>query len=356
MALPLPVAIMAGMGVTAMAAIGVWSEARTARAVREHWEEVAAERGLHAGSSGGQPTLHGPVPGGLLTAEHVLRHTGSERKWFTRVVVEVQSPLPPGLELQRAILGGALVRPGRRRHLTGNKPVDRALAIYGPDTPMLAALAADPRLQDALAHAVHTGMLVQLREGRLQVDRVGRGQRDLRERLDAVLALAQALAHAAEAPWRDAAARFDLGLQRVDTRIRLQRSDAMGTLDVGTRLDEAELPTRVTLRFSEPLGPPFSVTGPGEGPWPGQLRLGDPVLDGMVRVSSRSPETTREILRRAEVRGALLAVVHPYPLSRVTESLVVLHLETLEPGELCARIGDVIELGAALTGRAAVDT
>ncbi len=357
MPLPLPLAVVAGaafIGATVAAAL---AEQRLAKRTEQRWRAVADGLGLSWSTvEGGRPGLDGTIGQIRVSVRQVLRHTGDSRKFFTRVQLLLDAPLPDGMEIRRPVPGGSLFRPGRIRHLMGSLEVDRAFALYGPDTVPMRSLAASSRIRRALAHADRIGAYVTMDDHLLQLDQVGRGVDDLRERIEHAMELATALADVSGAPWLKAVERFGLTLRREGRRLVLEGDRPWGSLRVVTRVDLEPLPTRLTARFDRALGPAFSVTSLVDRSIDPGIRLGDPILDGMIAVSSRHPVATQALLSHASLRGPLLAVVHAFPMSRVGEREIILHLDALDPDTLDERIQDVIDLAEVLTARPGSDT
>ena len=83
------------------------------------------------------------------------------------------------------------------------------------------------------------------------------------------------------------------------------------------------------------------------------IRLGDPVLDGMVTVRGQDPERIRSLLRSDELRGVLLAVVHAWPGSSVTHQGVRLRMPGSCAVGLDARLEEATTLARLLSERSA---
>ncbi len=117
-------------------------------------------------------------------------------------------------------------------------------------------------------------------------------------------------------------------LDGCELRARVHRSEP-AWLPGGTQRLEPQTWTEIVVRWSHPRLPDLEVALPGN--LPAEQALDVPVLDMLVVVQCRDRAAAQELLGRAEVAEALLAVVHGHPGSRVLPGQVRLRTRG-EPG------------------------
>ena len=104
--------------------------------------------------------------------------------------------------------------------------------------------------------------------------------------------------------------------------------------------------TLVVLKRSRPLPTRLRVTAMGEQQ--SHMRLGDPVMDQLIRVRTRDAPAARELLRSSVVHDPLIELLGRHPLSVVTHDTIALWLtgevRSLEPVlELVRELGEALD-------------
>ena len=156
--------------------------------------------------------------------------------------------------------------------------------------------------------------------------------------MDEALQLAQALDAARLAPWLRIATAHNLHLEDAQQTLTLTRAA------LRVRVDFAAEQTTITMAIPDlPAG--LLITA---GSTPSAIRLGDPVLDGMISAHGDNEDAIRSLLRDDDMRGELLAVLHAWPDSTITASGIRLVLPTTTGADFDARLDEITALSARI--------
>lgn len=159
------------------------------------------------------------------------------------------------------------------------------------------------------------------------------GDERIADMLRRMVEVAHAIERVRRQPWQHVADRLALDLSEDGNTIG---GTCVG-LAVQGHFDGTH--TEVVVKLVAPLpGCSIRRTGPS-------IRLGDPVLDGVIAVQG---EALRPLLKRDDTRGNVLAVIHAHPLSEVTDDQVVLRVNGRLDDGLEQAIEDAIHLAEAL--------
>lgn len=255
----------------------------------------------------------------------------------TRVVV--RGGLPQGMSLdQRALwssLGGLPV-PGE---LALDRRLRGTVVVSADDAVATRDVLADPAVIETFLALWRDGIRTELKDDRVILVRRHVHAKGRRLALAGAVRLARALEQAVRGPWTRLAA--DRGLAVApDGDLLSGRVDGIALTVRFVAADPGRTDVVATFHPALPLG---SVLGPAGS---GSVRLGDPVLDGMIGVATPEPEALAERIARDEVRGLVLEVVHGHPGSEVAGDTVRLAV----PGRLRAELGAKVDLALALAG------
>ena len=320
--------------------------------LRAVWRRVASERGLRftEGSLFVPTSMVGDIDDMHIHVDIHSRKQGKSSVPYTRVQVVPPQQVPDGLRLTPEGLGSALVKAvGGQDIQVGEAALDSRTRIQGDNPADVQALFADARLQSELLGLFSTSRFNHFGGGAVVLEKRGRVTDDIGRLMEQALSIARQLSEARMRPWNDLVRRHpDLALSTPDrAHIALAGQTADGLhVQAAARLDAGR--TRLTVAVPADL-PPGLVIAAGDRP--GGVRLGDPVLDGMVSVSGAPAEVLRPLLLDDELRGELLAVVHAFPGSRVSGNSVVLNLPVASTLELADRLEDACRLARALARR-----
>lgn len=325
----------------------MYSQHQTATMER-HWQALAAERGLQW------------LPGGWFTNPQVLgeqddysvavgiqmRSQGKSSVPYTTITARPRRPLPADLRItpegfmdaMGKMLGGQDIQ-------IGDAYLDQQLRFRSTDPEATKALFADPGLRQAIGALANGCSYSRLENGEIVLEKSGRVSAGVGAMLDDVLKMVAALDGARLTPWQAVSSR--LGLSLSDDR---RRASLTGThrgrqviLSVSFEASRTVIDVPVTG-----LPPGLTIT---KGKKPDAIRLGDPVLDGMIAATGRDPDAIRELLRDDSLRGELLSVIHAWPGSQVVSRGVRLVMPGAAAKGLEARLEEATTLATSLSRR-----
>ncbi|MFT5680028.1 MAG: hypothetical protein ACI8RZ_000933 [Myxococcota bacterium] len=316
--------------------------------MERHWRAIAAERGLEW------------LPGGWFTTPKLIgkqgdygvevgienRSHGKSTTPYTTVRARPTRPLPRELRLTQegftATFGKLF---GGQDILIGDAFLDSKLRIRSADEAATKALFREPTLRRAVGALANGCTYSRLENTEVILEQQGKLSVGVDRMLDDVLQLVAALDGAPLAPWQAVSSRLSLNLIDQGSRANLS-----GTHRGQRVVLSVNLAARQTIIDVPITGLPsgLSITA---GKKSDAIRLGDPVLDGMVSATGRNPDAIRTLLRDDDLRGELLSVIHAWPGSAVTPRGVRLIMPGAAAEGLDARLEEATTLAATLTRR-----
>jgi hypothetical protein len=228
----------------------------------------------------------------------------------------------------------------------GDDILDPQFRFRSTDPEGTQALFTDPELRQAIGYLSNGGSTnCRLENEQVVLERRGLISINLSDILDDVIMMTAALDDALIRPWQDIASRLVLVLSDSRRRVTLTGShrERQVFLSVNLAANRTIIDVPVT-------GLPAQLTIT-KGDKPGAVRLGDPILDGMVSVTGNEPDAIRALLRDDILRGELLAVVHAWPGSQITPKGIKLVMPGSAAVDLEARLEETTTLASTLTRR-----
>lgn len=330
-----------GLIVAAIAvAVFAWKSHQT-KGLNAAWGELAARHGLtlRPASWLDGPRLDGVVDGFGLTCD-TFETGGKNKTTWTRVTVHPGVPLPADalIELE-GTLSGLAKMVGYQDIQIGNDYMDRALMIRGRNEDDVRGWLLEPAAE-VLPHALE-GPRDCVREGEITVVVRGRDALALPRLMERAVGLARSLEQARLRVWRELEARP--GLESAwDGDILVVRGEVDGVALV-IHADPRHGRYRIQADHGLDLPEGFSITK-------GQSKLGDPILDRMVRLRGMEGEQVARLFDDA-LREDVLAVVHGQPGSTVGPGGILLEGRAFSDPELPTRVEDVVRLVRSLQRR-----
>lgn len=312
------------------------------------WSALAEARGMQFRPGGwfAHPEVSGKVDSRDVEIGIELRSQGKSSIPYTTVQATTLRPMPVGLEVTREGLGDAIGKMlGGQDIQISDARLDPKLRFRAQDAPAAAAMFSDPALRRDLSSLLTPCSYSRLHGQHVILEAQGRSKTPVESMLEEAVKLARSLDNARLSPWQAAASRHNLELRDQVSRITLS-----GTHRGRHVVINADLRGNATFIDVPVTGLPagLSIT---RGKDPAGVRLGDPVLDGMITVKGRNPDALRALLRDDDLRGELLAVVHAWPGSAVVREGVRLCLPGAAAEGLEARLEEATALASRLSAR-----
>lgn len=319
------------------------------------WERIAKREGLLLERRGffGHPTLTGLVDGVQVKVSVVVRGSGNSQVPYT--VVRATSPvsLPHGLRVSSEGFGASVVKLfGGQDIALGDSLLDPDLRIRGVDEGVVRQVLKNDRVRPMLPRLVTADHHSRIESDNVLIEEKGRKDARLEHNLGTAVALAKALGAAVQFPWMELAERTGLALRQTGGGVRFDGSvDGLrvaGRVLLGRSDPGTHTTVRVTLPATMPaMGISLLDRTQLRGDRPDAdlgLRLGDPVLDGLIRVDAREPDRARALLTgpialETDLHGKLLAAIHGHPGSVVTSREV----RVVSPGSTAEHAGELID-------------
>ncbi len=321
----------------------IYAQTRREKDDIRRWKRNAVLHDLEPDSR--KPIVRGKFDG--IAAFATLYWTGNKnsRRLQTRLTAEFRRPPASGLEVRYETAGDRLMELAKGPDVQLGEPrLDRLLHVKADDPEEVRALLGAPEVVTALRAVLPYAKGFQLRTHTLSFYEDDVLTTLLRHRLGAAADVVRAIERQAVAPWRAAAGRWGLSLDA--DSLHLEGLAEGVALEVGVRQVRDEPTLQIRGQVDLPL--PEDLRVMRREPGNAGLRLGDPILDSLLVVSARSPDAARRLLLHSEVRGPLLAVVHGFPGSTLVGRQIIWRRPGRAAGDLSDRIGDVVELCAAL--------
>lgn len=330
------------MGVMVIGASGVIAVHYLGEAYTEHNQRRQARLQAWGQSHGLTPSgrsFVGEVQGKPTVVKQLMDNSNNSAH---QVAVSMEMPHPVGraLTFGRQTLGHDLLAMAGAKDLeVGDAELDRRVRIHGsPETAR--TILTDPDVRDALLGLLKHNLTM---DG---TTLTAKHQGAVGDKTTAILTdlghLAAVIELARTRAWREAAARHGL---RVATDVNtLEGAVGAGQITVNyCDMDSGTGTTEIRLTFRERLPAGTQIRSEGTG-----LSLGDPVLDSAIAVQGDGARLA-ELLCRDGAREAVMAVIHGYPMSEVTETQIVLRAEGRLGNALGQAIDDVAELAKYLS-------
>lgn len=294
---------------------------------QSRWVGVAARHDLQLTPGGfmSSPSMRGSVDGVPVGVTVVSRKHGKSSTPYTVVKAATPVSMPHGLRVTREGYGDALVKLfGGQDIQLGDSHLDPDLRVRGVDEDAVRQVLSDPGVRALLPELLAASAHSRIEQGTVVLEERGRSDGRLDHHLAAAAALAKALSAAVQSPWEQLAQRTGLSVQgsggSVDIEGQIDGLQVRARVQVGRSDEGPQTVVRVTLPDRVPaLGVSLADRGsPDQG-----LRLGDPVLDGLIRVDAEDPAQARALLTgpaalEQDLHGKLLAVVHGHPGSVIS--------------------------------------
>ena len=251
------------------------------------------------------PSLSGVVDGYPVEVTVQARSHGRNKVPYTVVKTYTGRLMPEGMQVTQENLSTSLSKlVGGQDVVIGDDILDMKLRFRGSQPDQIRALFADEAVRDEAFLLLAQSSFSRVHGQQVILEAPGRSGAPVEEMIAGVVKLARALDDARLRPWQDLAARHGLTLHDEGEVLRL--SGALHGQPIALHINLQHS----TAHISAPItGLPegLLVTADRTGD---TLRLGDPILDGMVSVAGEDAEAIRALLRDDDLRGALLAVVH----------------------------------------------
>lgn len=318
------------------------------------WAAVSAREGLEltAGGFMTAPRMTGRKDGVDVLVTTIARSAGKSSIPYTVVTTQCPVALPPGLQVTREGGGDALAKLfGGQDIELGDDLLDPKLRVKGLDPEAVVEVLGWPDVRDRLHLLLRAGRYSRIEAGRVILEEQGTKDIHLDQHLAEGVSLAKALGEAVQAPWLALGARFGLQVEGEGGGVDLSGEVEGMRVQVRVQVGRADAGPQTVVRITLPEGLPrmgISLATRGEDAAPG-LRLGDPVLDGLVKVEARDEQAARALFAgpeaaAADLHGKLLAVVHGRPGSVVSGQ----ELRVVGPGATAAHAAVLIDEGLAL--------
>ncbi len=197
----------------------------------------------------------------------------------------------------------------------GDTEIDDALWLEGPGF-SAERVFSHPAVVKALRAVLRAKAHPVLQGGRLRVARTGHHLQIGPALVAVAVPLARALGRACQ-PWHSFASKGGLAIDPDGERI----SGVIQGVEIEVRMAHSPTTTLCIAKLPRPLPAKTRlVRAPAPGP---TLRLGDPVLDSALHITSAEPDAVGARLLHDDVRAPLLAVIHGRPGSTVDTQQVV---------------------------------
>lgn len=353
-----PVSILvvtSGVAVAGAAVAGIVALAsRHMKKIRGVWQDAAAEHGLqfHRGGFFKGMSMTGSSRGVGMEVQTVTRSAGNHSQIFTVVKARVPAALPAGLKLTRSGFGGKLATALGAQDIPVSDPVlDKHLRVKGEDPVAVRALL------DHAHGASGAGVLMKgnaqshLKDDTLVVELQGYAQKDLSTVIGAAASAANALAVAARAPWATLSQQH--GLSHTESGLTARLDGDIGGVPVQVRADGAlkDAVTTIVVDLGPTMPEQARITAGKGGP-----TLGDPILDGRVRIGGPEAEAAAAAIRArldspdADLRGCLMDALHGLPNAAIEDGVLRVQVR----GRISTALPDLVQravaLGAAFRG------
>jgi hypothetical protein len=285
----------------------------------------------------------------------IARSAGKSSIPYTVVTLQCPVALPPGLQITREGAGDTLAKLfGGQDIELGDPILDPKLRIKGLDPDAVREVLAWPAVRDRLILLLQAGTYSRIEAGSIILEEQGAKDLQLERNLAEGAALAEALAEAVQAPWTRLGARFGLEVEGTTGGVELRGEVAGLRVEARAQVGRSDAGPQTVVRFTLPEGLPrmgvsLSERGGERGGESPGIRLGDPVLDGLVKVEARDEQAARALLtgpaaQAADLHGKLLAIIHGRPGSVLSGR----ELRVKGPGATADHVGALIDEGLAL--------
>lgn len=330
------------------------------RLLNERWGQLAARHQLTFAPWTwiGAPSLEGTIDGTFVRIATVTRSAGKSQERYVAVFAASGHPLPAGLEVRAHQFSDGLKALVGFGDLTiDDEAIDAAAHIRGDDAAAVREVLTHPEVRPRLLRLLDGAPWNRIADGGVILEERGVEDLDLDTNLSSALSLAKALGDAASQPWKQLAGETRLSLQAERDTTRLEgTSDGLPCVVVvsnGLLNKPPGCEVRITLPDHLPA---FEAHRAEPGDPPGVV-LGDPILDGRVRLESLDPDAVRALFTgpRAEavdLRGALLAAVHGNERSTLVGGEIRLRSEGATAATARALLQDGRALARALVAAA----
>lgn len=325
------------------ALVGLLSYSKQVSSVERSWGEYAQATGLRftAKDFFTEPALAGQIDGYSVFVTTVKRG-GKNKTTFTQATITTLRAMPQGLTVnQEGLLDAVTKLVGGQDIAIGEETLDSKLRFRGESAASITALFADHNLQHTLQFLSNYTHFSKLKGREVIVDQRGLMTDSIDLLVSDALRIAQAMDMARLRPWQELAHQLGLSLSEQLDRIVLSGEHRGHTIKLTVDLKQDT--STITLPLSGmPAG--LSVVASTEA----GIKLGDPILDGMLTVGGSNPDAVRMLLLDDELRGVLLAVVHAWPGASVNASRIRLPLPHTDTTDLAARLEEVTTLASRL--------
>ena len=228
--------------------------------------------------------------------------------------------------------------------LVGHPEIDHSLRCHASEEERLVTLFTHAPLRTAIRPLTNGTSASMIRGEEITLGRSGvPSEAELEDLVQDIITLAAELDRGRVRDSLEVAEQLSLSVEKRSNMLWMHGTHREQTVEVAVNLHHDT--TTITVPLSG-LPQQFSIVA---GKQADAVRLGDPILDGMVSVRTEHPEQIAALLRDDALRGVLLAVVHAWPKSTVTNEHITLHLPHVRSSELEARLEEVTTLAAGLT-------
>ena len=324
--------------------IALLSHSKQVSTVERTWGQYAQEQGFRFVPKDffTEPEIYGEV-GGRSVLVSVVKRGGKNKTTFTRATISTLRAMPKDLAVaQGGVIDAFSTLVGGQDIEIGQEALDKKLRIRGASEASIVSMFADADLQRALRVLTNYAHFSKLKDNSIIVEQRGMMTDSIDQLVSDALHIAEAMDSARMRPWQEAAHQQKLSLSEQSDRLILSGEHRGHTIKITVDLKQDT--TTITLPLSGmPAG--LSVVASTEA----GIKLGDPILDGMLTVLGSNPETVRMLLLDDELRGVLLAVVHAWPGASVNASRIRLPLPHTDATDLAARLEEVTTLASRLT-------
>ena len=314
---------------------------------KQIWKQFAHERKLAymPGTLFSHSSIQGSLSGYPLSIR-IISRGGKNKTHYTQVTTSARRSMPAGMVIaQESLLASIGKLFGGQDIQIGEASLDSKLRFQAGSEETLIALFTHAPLKRAIRALTSYTTYSAIRGQEITLEK--RGQVRTAAGLEALtqeaITLAAELDRARVRGSLEAAERLSLSVKERKNTLRMLGTYREQTVEVSVDLRRDT--TTITVPLSG-LPQQFSVVA---GKQADAVRLGDPILDGMVSVRTEHPEQIAALLRDDALRGVLLAVVHAWPKSTVTNKSITLRLPHVRSSELETRLEEVTTLAAGLT-------
>ncbi len=314
------------------------TERRRSRAL---WASWAAQQGL----SYDDRVISGSLDGRDLTIRTRIGQTDDSLALLTVVRMRLEAPVPGRLRItpERQSIERILAADIQ----VGDTTIDQQCTIECNDADLARKILGDVDVKASLKPVLLAGARFQLTEHHVEAAFRGQLTADLHRRVTQTSVVAKAFERAPGRPFRRLAERMGWDLPELPGGP--WAGGDVGPLAVRVRYHEDKGPAHTAIRVRVPgldaLGLHVSLAEyTGASP---RLELGDPILDRLLPVHGRDPETIRILLRDDDLRAELLEVVHGHPGSAVVRGTVLMAV----PGFASDRLDEMVDRALSLAKR-----